>query len=307
LAELLLEKGYQVHGTYRRTSAPNFDRIQHLVDRISLHQTDLGDMASLTRLISKVRPTELYNLAAQSFVASSWDQALLTSDTTGVGVARILEAIRLVDPSIRFYQASSSEMFGKVHETPQRETTPLHPRSPYGCAKAFAHYMTINYRESYNMFACSGMLFNHESPRRGPEFVTRKISLGAARIKRGLASELRLGNLDAKRDWGFAGDYVEAMWLMLQQPVADDYVIGTGVTQSVREFVRLVFEAVDLDPEKHVVIDPQFYRPAEVDLLLADPTKAKKQLGWAPKVHLQQLAEMMVASDLALIDSGKLS
>jgi GDPmannose 4,6-dehydratase len=307
LAELLLEKGYQVHGTYRRTSAPNFDRIQHLVDRISLHQTDLGDMASLTRLISKVRPTELYNLAAQSFVASSWDQALLTSDTTGVGVARILEAIRLVDPSIRFYQASSSEMFGKVHETPQRETTPLHPRSPYGCAKAFAHYMTINYRESYNMFACSGMLFNHESPRRGPEFVTRKISLGAARIKRGLASELRLGNLDAKRDWGFAGDYVEAMWLMLQQPVADDYVIGTGVTQSVREFVRLVFQAIDLDPEKHVVIDPQFYRPAEVDLLLADPTKAKKQLGWSPKVHLQQLAEMMVASDLALIDSGKIS
>jgi GDPmannose 4,6-dehydratase len=307
LAELLLEKGYQVHGTYRRTSAPNFDRIQHLVDRISLHQTDLGDMASLTRLISKVRPTELYNLAAQSFVASSWDQALLTSDTTGVGVARILEAIRLVDPSIRFYQASSSEMFGKVHETPQRETTPLHPRSPYGCAKAFAHYMTINYRESYNMFACSGMLFNHESPRRGPEFVTRKISLGAARIKRGLASELRLGNLDAKRDWGFAGDYVEAMWLMLQQPVADDYVIGTGVTQSVREFVRLVFEAIDLDPEKYVVIDPQFYRPAEVDLLLADPTKAKKQLGWSPKVHLQQLAEMMVASDLSLIDSGKIS
>jgi GDPmannose 4,6-dehydratase len=307
LAELLLEKGYQVHGTYRRTSAPNFDRIEHLVDRISLHQTDLGDMASLTRLISKVRPTELYNLAAQSFVASSWDQALLTSDTTGVGVARILEAIRLVDPSIRFYQASSSEMFGKVHETPQRETTPLHPRSPYGCAKAFAHYMTINYRESYNMFACSGMLFNHESPRRGPEFVTRKISLGAARIKRGLASELRLGNLDAKRDWGFAGDYVEAMWLMLQQPVADDYVIGTGVTQSVREFVRLVFEAIDLDPEKYVVIDPQFYRPAEVDLLLADPTKAKKQLGWSPKVHLQQLAEMMVASDLSLIDSGKIS
>jgi GDPmannose 4,6-dehydratase len=307
LAELLLEKGYQVHGTYRRTSAPNFDRIQHLVDRISLHQTDLGDMASLTRLISKVRPQELYNLAAQSFVASSWDQALLTSDTTGVGVARILEAIRMVDPSIRFYQASSSEMFGKVHETPQRETTQLHPRSPYGCAKAFAHYMTINYRESYNMFACSGMLFNHESPRRGPEFVTRKISLGAARIKRGLASELRLGNLDAKRDWGFAGDYVEAMWLMLQQPVAEDYVIGTGVTQSVREFVRLVFEAIDLDPEKHVVIDPQFYRPAEVDLLLADPTKAKKQLGWSPKVHLQQLAEMMVTSDLALIDAGKIS
>jgi GDPmannose 4,6-dehydratase len=305
LAELLLEKGYQVHGTYRRTSAPNFDRILHLVDRISLHQTDLGDMASLTRLISKVRPIELYNLAAQSFVATSWDQALLTSDTTGVGVARILEAIRLVDPSIRFYQASSSEMFGKVHETPQRETTPLHPRSPYGCAKAFGHYMTINYRESYGMFACSGMLFNHESPRRGPEFVTRKISLGAARIKRGLASELRLGNLDAKRDWGFAGDYVEAMWLMLQQPVPDDYVIGTGVTQSVREFVRLVFEAVDLNPEKHVVIDPQFYRPAEVDLLLADPSKAKRQLGWTPKVSLQELAVMMVESDLAKIDSGK--
>jgi GDPmannose 4,6-dehydratase len=264
-------------------------------------------MASLTRLISKVRPSELYNLAAQSFVASSWDQALLTSDTTGVGVARILEAIRLVDPSIRFYQASSSEMFGKVHETPQRETTPLHPRSPYGCAKAFAHYMTINYRESYNMFACSGMLFNHESPRRGPEFVTRKISLGAARIKRGLASELRLGNLDAKRDWGFAGDYVEAMWLMLQQPVAEDYVIGTGVTQSVREFVRLVFEAIDLDPEKHVVIDPQFYRPAEVDLLLADPSKAKRQMGWSPKVGLQELAVMMVESDLAKIDSGRMN
>ncbi len=298
LAEFLLSKGYEVHGTYRRASTPTFDRIHHLIDDIHIHQTDLTDQASLYKLVKRVRPSEVYNLAAQSFVGASWDQVLATGDVTGLGTARILEAIRCVDTGIRFYQASSSEMFGKVHQTPQLETTPLHPRSPYGVAKVYSHYLTINYRESYEMFACSGILFNHESPRRGLEFVTRKITNAVARIKLGLQDELRLGNLEAKRDWGFAGDYVEAMWLMLQQDTPDDYVIGTGVTSKVGEFVELAFAEVDLDPSKYVVIDPQFYRPAEVDILLADPTKAKTQLGWKPKTDLKQLVQMMVQSDL---------
>ncbi len=302
LAELLLAKGYEVHGTYRRASTPTFDRIEHLVDAIELHQTDLTDQASLYKLVNKVRPTEVYNLAAQSFVGTSWDQVIATGDVTGLGTARILEAIQAIDPSIRFYQASSSEMFGKVHEIPQRETTVLHPRSPYGVAKVYSHYLTINFRESYDMFACSGILFNHESPRRGLEFVTRKITHAVARIKMGLQSELRLGNLEAKRDWGFAGDYVEAMWMMLQQEKPDDFVIGTGVTASVGEFVNLAFAEVDLDPDKYVVIDPQFYRPAEVELLLADPAKAEKELGWKPKTDLKQLVSMMVENDLALAE-----
>ncbi len=300
LAELLLEKGYEVHGTYRRASTPTFDRIEHLVDHIQLHQTDLTDQASLHKLVNNVRPTEVYNLAAQSFVGTSWDQVIATGDVTGLGTARILEAIQSVDPSIRFYQASSSEMFGKVHEIPQRETTTLHPRSPYGVAKVYSHYLTINFRESYDMFACSGILFNHESPRRGLEFVTRKITHAVARIKMGLQSELRLGNLDAKRDWGFAGDYVEAMWMMLQQEKPVDYVIGTGVTVRVGDFVDLAFAEVGLDPAEYVVIDPKFYRPAEVELLLADPSKAEKEMGWKPKTDLKQLVGMMVESDLEL-------
>jgi GDPmannose 4,6-dehydratase len=302
LAELLLGKGYEVHGTYRRSSTPSFERIVHLQDAIQLHQSDLTDQASLTNLIRRVRPNEVYNLAAQSFVAASWDQVLTTGDVTGLGTARVLEAIRSVDPSIRFYQASSSEMFGKVHETPQRETTPLHPRSPYGVAKVYSHYLTINYRESYDMYACSGILFNHESPRRGLEFVTRKITYSVARIKMGLQSELRLGNLEAKRDWGFAGDYVEAMWRMLQQTQPDDYVIGTGVTSRVQDFVDLAFAQVDLDPRGYVVVDPRFYRPAEVDLLLGDASKARAALGWQPATDLRQLVKMMVDSDLELAE-----
>ncbi len=302
LAELLLSKGYDVHGTYRRASTPTFDRIEHLLDDIQVHQTDLTDQASLLRLVSSIRPTEVYNLAAQSFVGTSWDQVIATGDTTGLGTARILEAIRTVDRSIRFYQASSSEMFGKVHEVPQRETTVLHPRSPYGVAKVYSHYLTINFRESFDMYACSGILFNHESPRRGLEFVTRKITHAVARIKMGLQDELRLGNLDAKRDWGFAGDYVEAMWMMLQQEKADDYVIGTGITARVGEFVDLAFAEVGLDPDDFVVIDPQFYRPAEVDILLADPAKAEADLGWKPKTDLQGLVKMMVENDLVLAE-----
>lgn len=298
LAEFLLEKGYTVHGTYRRSSTPCFERINHIVDELQLHQTDLTDQSSLHKLVHNVRPTEVYNLAAQSFVGTSWDQVIATGDVTGLGTARLLEAIRNVDESIRFYQASSSEMFGKVHEIPQRESTVLHPRSPYGVAKVYSHYLTINYRESYNMYACSGILFNHESPRRGLEFVTRKITNAVARIKLGLQKELRLGNLEAKRDWGFAGDYVEAMWLMLQQEKADDYVVGTGVTSRVGEFVDLAFAQVGLDWRDHVVVDPQFYRPAEVDILLADPTRVMNELGWVPKTNLQQLVEMMVESDL---------
>ncbi len=302
LAELLLEKGYEVHGTYRRSSNPSFDRIQHILDDIHLHCTDLTDQASLHKLVKQVGPDEVYNLAAQSFVGASWDQVLSTGDITALGTARVLEAIRSTDSSIRFYQASSSEMFGKVHETPQRETTTLHPRSPYGVAKVYSHYLTINYRESYDMYACSGILFNHESPRRGLEFVTRKITHAAARIKMGLQSELRLGNLDAKRDWGFAGDYVEAMWMMLQQDHPDDYVIGTGITTTVRDFVELTFAELNLDSERYVVIDPKFYRPAEVDLLLGDPSKAKKKLGWKPKTDLAGLVKMMVARDLELAE-----
>ncbi|MCC9609590.1 GDP-mannose 4,6-dehydratase [Blastopirellula sp. JC732] len=301
LAEFLLEKGYEVHGCFRRASTNSFERIEHLLDRISVHPADLLDQSSLQSLVRDVAPQEVYNLAAQSFVGSSWGQPILTGDVTGLGVTRILEAIRTVDKSIRFYQASSSEMFGLVHETPQRESTPLHPRSPYGVAKVYGHYMTANYRESYDMYACSGILFNHESPRRGLEFVTRKITDGVAKIKLGLAKELRLGNLDAKRDWGFAGDYVEAMWLMLQQEAPVDYVVGTGETHSVREFVEIAFGRVGLNWENYVVIDPKFYRPAEVDLLLADPVRAKTELGWEPKVSFQKLTEMMVDHDLERI------
>ncbi len=309
MAEFLLGQGYRVHGMVRRASTEPTDRIRHLQDRVVLHQADLSDLASIARVVQEIRPTELYNLAAQSFVPTSWHEPILTGDITGLGVARTLEAIRLVDPTIRFYQASSSEMFGKVQETPQRETTPLYPRSPYGVAKTYGHYLTINYRESYDLFACSGILFNHESPRRGLEFVTRKITHSVARIKLGIDSELRLGNLQAKRDWGFAGDYVRAMWLMLQQDTPDDYVIGTGETHSVEEFVQIAFDYVGLDWRKHVVIDPQFYRPAEVDLLLGDATKARKQLGWKPEVGFEDLVTMMVDHDLASLsisaDSGK--
>ncbi|TWT30860.1 GDP-mannose 4,6-dehydratase [Blastopirellula retiformator] len=301
LAEFLLEKGYEVHGCFRRASTNSFERIEHLLDQITVHPADLIDQSSLEHLVRSVAPQEVYNLAAQSFVGSSWGQPILTGDVTGLGVTRILEAIRTVDKSIRFYQASSSEMFGMVHETPQRESTPFHPRSPYGVAKVYGHYMTSNYRESYDMYACSGILFNHESPRRGLEFVTRKITDGVAKIKMGLADELRLGNLDAKRDWGFAGDYVEAMWLMLQQDAPIDYVVGTGETHSVREFVEIAFDRVGLNWENHVVIDPKFYRPAEVDLLLADPARVKAELDWEPKVSFQQLTEMMVDHDLQRI------
>jgi len=306
LAELLLQKGYEVHGVTRRASTPNVDRIKHLLDakQIEMHDADLADQLSLVRVINTVRPNEVYNLAAQSFVPTSWSEPVLTAETTGLGVLRMLDAIRHIDPSIRFYQASSSEMFGRVQEVPQLETTPFWPRSPYACAKVYGHWITVNYRESYDLFACSGILFNHESPRRGLEFVTRKITHGVARIKMGLDHELRLGNLAAKRDWGFAGDYVEAMWRMLQQDTPDDFVIGTGSTYSVEEFVDAAFSAVNLNWEDYVVIDPKFYRPAEVDLLISDPTKAKKELGWEPKVSLPELVTMMVDSDMAAL-SGK--
>ncbi|MFN5298288.1 MAG: GDP-mannose 4,6-dehydratase [Planctomycetaceae bacterium] len=298
LAELLLEKGYSVHGMVRRCSSSSIERIAHLQGRVELHQGDLLDQNSLVRLVDQIRPTEVYNLAAQSFVPTSWEQPIFTAEATGLGVTRLLDAIRQVDKTIRFYQASSSEMFGKVHETPQRETTVFHPRSPYGVAKVYGHYITLNYRESYDLYACSGILFNHESPRRGPEFVTRKISQQVARISLGLADELRLGNLDAKRDWGFAGDYVRAMWMMLQQSEPDDYVVGTGETHSVREFVQIAFQHVGLDWKQHVVIDPAFYRPAEVDLLLADPTKARTRLGWTPETGFRELVTMMVDADV---------
>ena len=299
LAELLLEKGYRVHGMFRRSSTETFERVAHLEGRLELHPGDLIDQQSLITLLEKTEPDEVYNLAAQSFVPTSWQQPQLTGEVTGLGVTRMLDAIRTVNPKIRFYQASSSEMFGKVHETPQRETTPFHPRSPYGVAKVYGHYITMNYRESYGMFACSGILFNHESPRRGLEFVTRKITHAVARIKLSLAKELRLGNLQARRDWGFAGDYVRAMWLMLQQPAADDYVIGTGETHSVQEFVEIAFSHVGLNWRDHVVVDPQFHRPAEVDLLLSDPAKATAALGWKPQVGFKKLVTMMVDSDLA--------
>jgi GDPmannose 4,6-dehydratase len=301
LAEFLLGQGYRVCGMTRRASTENFQRIEHLRDQVELYQGDLLDPTSLTQVLEAVQPDEIYNLAAQSFVPTSWQQPVLTAEFTAVGVTRLLEAMRQVCPQARFYQASSSEMFGKVRETPQRETTPFYPRSPYGVAKVYGHFITVNYRESYNLFACSGILFNHESPRRGLEFVTRKISAGVARIKHGLAGELRLGNLQAKRDWGFAGDYVRAMWLMLQQPTPDDFVIGTGETHSVQEFVEIAFDHAGLDWRKYVVIDPQFYRPAEVELLLADSSKARKVLGWEPQVTFEQLVRMMVDADLAAL------
>ena len=298
LAELLLAKGYRVVGMVRRSSTMNFERIQHLQDEIDIIQGDLHDQGSLVSIIEEYLPEEVYNLAAQSFVPTSWNQPVLTGEVTALGVTRILEAIRLVNPKSRFYQDSSSEMFGKVREVPQKETTPFYPRSPYGIAKVYGHWIAVNYRESYEMFTCSGILFNHESPRRGLEFVTRKITHGAARIKLGLAKELRLGNLEARRDWGFAGDYVEAMWLMLQQETGDDYVVGTGETKSVQEFCEAAFGAVDLDYQDYVVQDPKFYRPAEVDLLVADPSKAKKALGWVPAVTFDELVRMMVEADL---------
>jgi GDPmannose 4,6-dehydratase len=302
LAELLLDKGYRVAGMVRRSSTENFQRIEHLRERVELHQADLLDQTSIAGVLAQVQPDEIYNLAAMSFVPTSWTQPVLTAEFTGLGVTRLLEAVRHACPRARFYQASSSEMFGKVRETPQRESTPFHPRSPYGVAKVYGHYITVNYRESYGLFACSGILFNHESPRRGLEFVTRKISHGVARIKLGLAKELRLGNLEAKRDWGFAGDYVKAMWLMLQQDRPDDFVVSTGETHTVEEFVRLAFGHVGLDWKQYVVVDPQFYRPAEVDLLLGDPTRAR-QLGWKPEVNFPQLVTMMVDADLAALRS----
>jgi GDPmannose 4,6-dehydratase len=298
LAELLLEQGYRVVGMTRRTSTEVHERIEHLVDRIEIVSGDLLDQSSIGSILADVRPSELYNLAAQSFVPTSFAQPVLTGEFTALGVTRVLDAIRVVDPSIRFYQASSSEMFGKVQAVPQGESTPFYPRSPYGVAKLYGHWITVNYRESYDLFACSGILFNHESPRRGKEFVTRKISDGVARIKLGLATELRLGNLDAQRDWGFAGDYVRAMWMMLQQERADDYVVATGRTHAVREFVRLAFAAAGLDWERYVVVDPRYYRPAEVDLLVGDPSKAKRVLGWTPEVSFEQLVEQMVHADL---------
>lgn len=305
LAEFLLEKGYRVVGMKRLVSVDNFERIQHLLGKIELIKGDLLDTTCLINLLKEVRPAEVYNLAAQSFVPTSWNQPILTAEYTALGVTRLLEAIRVVDPSIRFYQASSSEMFGKVRATPQNEETPFYPRSPYGVAKVYGHYITVNFRESYDLFAVSGMLFNHESPRRGLEFVTRKVSHGVAKIKLGLEKELRLGNMDAKRDWGFAGDYVKAMWMMLQQPKPVDYVIGTGVTRSIKDLVQAAFEAVDLDWEKHVVIDPAFIRPAEVDYLVADPSKAKKELGWKESVGFGEMIKMMVDADIERLSKAK--
>ena len=299
LAELLLEKGYEVVGVTRRLSAPNLERIEHLRGRVDLRQGDLLDPMSLLNVVDEVRPHELYNLAAMSFVPASWRQPMLTGEYNALGVARILDAVRRVDPSIRFYQASSSEMFGKARETPQTEETPFHPRSPYGAAKAFAHYITVNYRESYGLFAVSGILFNHESPRRGLEFVTRKVSDGVARIKLGLADKLSLGNLDAHRDWGFAGDYVRAMWLMLQQDVPRDYVVATGVSRSVRELLAAAFGHVGLDWRDHVRVDPGLLRPAEVDHLIGDASRARAGLGWSPAVDFERLVGMMVDADLA--------
>jgi GDPmannose 4,6-dehydratase len=304
LAELLLEKGYRVCGMVRRSSSENFQRIEHLRDRLELFQADLLDPTSLAAALDRARPDEVYNLAAMSFVPTSWQQPVLTAEFTAVGVTRLLDAIRLVCPSARFYQASSSEMYGKVRETPQTEATPFHPRSPYGVAKVYGHFITVNYRESYGLFACSGILFNHESPRRGLEFVTRKISHGVARIKLGLDSELRLGNLQAKRDWGFAGDYVRAMWLMLQQDQPDDYVVCSGETHEVGEFVRIAFDHAGLDWKHHVVVDPRFYRPAEVDLLLGSPAKARRCLGWEPEVSFERLVRMMVDADLAALSGA---
>jgi GDPmannose 4,6-dehydratase len=305
LAELLLAKGYEVVGVVRRTSHHSYERIEHLLERIEVVAADLLDQHSLTVVLQDTRPDEVYNLAAQSYVPTSWTQPVLTGEFTALGVTRILEAIRLVHPTARFYQASSSEMFGRVTETPQRETTSFYPRSPYGVAKVYGHWITVNYRESYNLYAVSGILFNHESPRRGIEFVTRKVTDGVARIKLGLARQISLGNLDARRDWGFAGDYVDAMWRMLQQPSPQDYVIGTGRTHSVRELVEAAFSHVGLEWQKYVVTDPRFMRPAEVDLLLADPTKAKQELNWTPKVDFKRLIAMMVDADLERLSARR--
>jgi GDPmannose 4,6-dehydratase len=305
LAELLLEKGYRVVGLIRRSSTVNFERIAHFQDRIELISGDLTDQSSLMSSLRECDPDEVYNLAAQSFVQTSWTQPVLTGDVTGLGVTRVLEAMRMVNPRIRFYQASSSEMFGKVQAVPQCEDTPFYPRSPYGVAKVYGHWATINHRESYDMFAVSGILFNHESPRRGLEFVTRKVTDAAARIKLGRQTKLHLGNLDAQRDWGFAGDYVRAMWMMLQQEQPEDFVIATGETHSVRELVEVAFERVDLDWEEFVVQDPRFMRPAEVDLLIGDPARAKAELGWEPQVGFRELVEMMVDADLARIEASR--
>ena len=298
LAELLLEQGYEVHGLVRRASTPSDERIRHLGDRVKVAVGDMSDMASLLDVMEETQADEVYNLAAQSFVGDSWRQPLYTGDVDGLGVTRLLEAIRRVRPDARFYQAATSEMYGKVHEVPQSETTPFHPRSPYGVAKVYGFYITLNYRESYGMHASNGILFNHESPRRGMEFVTRKITDAVARIKQGTMTELRLGNLDSKRDWGFAGDYVRGMWLMMQADEPDDYVLATGETHTVREFCELAFERVGLDWERYVVVDERFVRPAEVDLLLGDPGKAGRQLGWEPEVTFQGLVEMMVDADM---------
>jgi GDPmannose 4,6-dehydratase len=306
LAEFLLSKGYTVIGMSRRTSTINFERISHIQDAITLVQGDLHDQSSLVSILEEYEPVEVYNLAAQSFVPASWQQAVLTAEVTAVGVLRMLDVIRQMNPKIKFYQASSSEMFGKVMEVPQRETTPFYPRSPYGVAKMYGHWITVNYRESYDLFAASGILFNHESPRRGFEFVTRKISRTAALIKLEMANELRLGNLDARRDWGFAQDYVRAMWMMLQQETPTDFVIGTGETHSVREFCEIAFESVGLDYRDFVVQDPKFFRPAEVDLLISDPAKAHEVLGWRPTVTFRELVEMMVKADLDQLINAKM-
>jgi GDPmannose 4,6-dehydratase len=298
LAELLLSKGYRVIGMARRASTVTYERIQHLLDDITVVQGDLTDQGSLLSMLEEYKPDEIYNLAAQSFVPTSWNQPVLTGDVTALGVTRLLEAIRFINPKIKFYQASSSEMFGKVLEVPQKETTPFYPRSPYGVAKVYAHWITVNYRESFNLFSVSGILFNHESPRRGLEFVTRKVTDGAVRIKLGLGRELRLGNLESRRDWGFAGDYVKAMWMMLQQDKPDNYVVGTGETHSVREFCELAFSHVGLDYNQYVVQDTLFYRPAEVDLLVSDPRKAGSVLGWEPTMNFRELVQLMVDADM---------
>jgi GDPmannose 4,6-dehydratase len=304
LAELLLKKGYRVIGVVRRSSTVTSERIKHILDDITIVQGDLQDQGSLLSLLEEHKPSEVYNLAAQSFVPTSWSQPALTGDVTAIGVTRLLEAIRFVDPKIRFYQASSSEMFGKVMEVPQKESTPFYPRSPYGVAKVYGHWITVNYRESFNIFATSGILFNHESPRRGLEFVTRKITDGAARIKLGMAKDLHLGNLESQRDWGFAGDYVKAMWLMLQQEHADNFVIGTGETHSVREFCEIAFSRLGLDYKDHVLQDDKFYRPAEVDLLISDPSKACNVLKWEPSVSFNDLVTMMVDADMERLEKG---
>jgi GDPmannose 4,6-dehydratase len=307
LADFLLEQGYDVIGMVRRTSTINFHRIAHIQDKITVVPGDLGDQVSMIHLLEEYRPDEVYNLAAQSFVQTSWNQPVFTGDVTALGVTRLLDAIRFVDPRIRFYQASSSEMFGKVVEVPQRESTPFYPRSPYGVAKVYGHWITVNYRESYNMHATSGILFNHESPRRGLEFVTRKITHHVAKIKLGLTDELRLGNLDARRDWGYAGDYVKAMWLMLQQDKPDDYVVATGETHSVEQFLNVAFGHVNLDWRDYVVQDERFMRPAEVDLLVGDPSKAGQKLGWEPNVSFEQLVQMMVDADIKLLQAGRVA